>query len=532
MKPLFAFGLALVTWQAASAHFVWIGSTSKDGKVIVTSGFGEVGEYEAKYADRIKQAKYWAEDASGKKTPLTMTLDANQGEYRGEATGKPSVIFATCDYGLFQRGNGPAGHLMYTAKRIVDASPTFKDPKPRKELRVEILAEFTADKAKLRVIHHGKPAADAEIKFFGPNDKGGTLKTNAEGFAEWKLEAPGEYSCYVGRNVEKSGELDGKKFQTERDYATLTFKHGASAKAISQALPSLPEGFSSFGAAITDGFVYVYGGHKGVTHTYSTETVHGKFRRLNLATPSTGWEELPEGPIAQGVALVAHRGVLYRIGGMQPRNKVGEKADNISLASCAAFDPKTNKWTAIAPLPEPRSSFDAVVVADKIFLFGGWTMQGSGQSSTWSENGLVLDLADKSAKWQPLPQPFQRRALNIAEANGRIYLVGGLTPDGETDPATEVFDIASKIWSKAAAIPGGQRNAFSPAVCAMGGRIYASPADGVVYRLDSEGWTKVGSVQHKRIVHRIVPTADKRLVVLGGAARGTNVAETEVVELK
>jgi hypothetical protein len=159
-------------------------------------------------------------------------------------------------------------------------------------------------------------------------------------------------------------------------------------------------------------------------------------------------------------------------------------------------------------------------------------MHGAGQSSTWSENGLVLDLADKSAKWQPLPQPFQRRALNIAEANGRIYLVGGLTPDGETDPATEVFDIATKTWSKATAIPGGPRNAFSPAVCALNGRIFASPADGVVYRLDSEGWTKVGNVHHKRIVHRIVPTLDNRIVVLGGAGRGVNVAETEVVELK
>src|SRR5688572_2756600 len=118
MKPLLALGLSLLTLHSASAHFVWMGSTTKDGKVIVTSGFGEVGEYEAKYADRIKQAKYWVEDASGKTTPLSMTLDANQGEYRGEATGKASVIFATCDYGLFQRGNGQAGHLMYTAKRI------------------------------------------------------------------------------------------------------------------------------------------------------------------------------------------------------------------------------------------------------------------------------------------------------------------------------------------------------------------------------------------------------------------------------
>src|SRR5689334_10281762 len=73
--------------------------------------------------------------------------------------------------------------------------------------------------------------------------------------------------------------------------------------------PPLPESFSSFGAAICDGFVYVYGGHVAKTHTYSTAAVTGKFRRLNLADPKA-WQELPPGPGLQGLALVSHAGKL------------------------------------------------------------------------------------------------------------------------------------------------------------------------------------------------------------------------------
>src|SRR4051794_15124852 len=79
----------------------------------------------------------------------------------------------------------------------------------------------------------------------------------------------------------------------------------------------LPHKVSSLGACVSDGYVYVYGGHTGLTHSYSTETTTGKFYRAKLGGGK--WEELTEGPAAQGLALVAHKGKVYRIGGMQPR---------------------------------------------------------------------------------------------------------------------------------------------------------------------------------------------------------------------
>lgn len=77
--------------------------------------------------------------------------------------------------------------------------------------------------------------------------------------------------------------------------AIITLTASVSAKDVTNP-PSLPQAFSSFGGCVCDGYVYVYGGHTGKTHTYSTESVTGKFRRFNLADPAKGWEELPVGP--------------------------------------------------------------------------------------------------------------------------------------------------------------------------------------------------------------------------------------------
>src|SRR5262245_329799 len=108
--------------------------------------------------------------------------------------------------------------------------------------------------------------------------------------------------------------------------------------------PDLPTAVSSFGAAVVGDHVYVYGGHAGKAHSYSTETTCGEFRRLNLKEP-TKWEELAAGPKLQGLALVAHNGRVIRVGGMQPQNSKTEKTDIRSQTSVASYDPATGKWT-------------------------------------------------------------------------------------------------------------------------------------------------------------------------------------------
>lgn len=294
--------------------------------------------------------------------------------------------------------------------------------------------------------------------------------------------------------------------------------------------PPLPQGVSSLGAAVADGKLYVYGGHCGKTHQYSTEAVVGTFRRLDLSG-GTKWEELPGGPHCQGLALVAHGGKLYRIGGMQPRNAPGKPSDNHSLASVARFDPATTKWEALPDLPEGRSSHDAVVLGDTIYVVGGWKMAGKGGESRWHTTALALDLTKKPLKWESFPQPFKRRALTASVHGGKIYVFGGLADGAKLGPRVDVYDPATRTWSKGPDLPGGPRNGFTPASCSTGGRLYLSPADGTLYRLDARGtaWEKAGRLEQPRVVHRLVAVANDRLLAVGGASKGGNIARTETL---
>lgn len=302
------------------------------------------------------------------------------------------------------------------------------------------------------------------------------------------------------------------------------------AQATDQKLPPLPVAVSSFGAAVADGYAYLYGGHSAKTHTYSTESVSSKFIRLKLDAPNA-WEELPGGPGLQGLAVVEHKGLIYRIGGMQPRNKPGDKSDNHSVDWVARFDPATKKWEDLPALPEGRSSHDAVFVGDTLYVVGGWKMNGTGQKQTWHETALALDLSKKPLKWETLSQPFQRRALTAASFQGKLYAIAGLTTDNEMEKAGDIYDPATKKWTRLSALPGIMMNGFTPAACVSDGRLFVNPADGKLYRLSTKGdaWEDVGTVQQARYVHRTLPIGGSRILVLGGASKQGNVSMVESI---
>lgn len=295
----------------------------------------------------------------------------------------------------------------------------------------------------------------------------------------------------------------------------------------------LPKAVSSFGAAVADGFVYVYGGHCGKTHAYSTDDMLGTFHRLNLADPAK-WEELPGGPAAQGLALVAHGGKVYRLGGMQARNKPGEPADTNSLASAARFDPKMKTWENLPDLPEPRSSHDAAVVGDRIFVAGGWQMTGKDGTPKWLDTMAVLDLSKSPLTWESVPQPFKRRALAAVGFDGRLFVVAGMGPDG-AETVVNVFDPVKKAWTVGPTLSGGSTAGFNPAACVCEGKLYVSPADGRLLRLSAKGdaWEEVGQLKQPRVVHRLVPIGPGKMLALGGASKTGNVAlSEEVVPMK
>lgn len=282
-------------------------------------------------------------------------------------------------------------------------------------------------------------------------------------------------------------------------------------------LAPMPEAVTSFGAVTTDGWLYVFGGHKGERHDYSADKVSGAFHRLKLSE-GRSWETLPSAAPSQGLPLVAHHGVVYRTGGMAARNPAGAKQDLFSTAHFERFDPRRGSWQPLTPLPAPRSSHDAVVIGDKLYIAGGWSLAGGTNKPVWPATALVFDLKNPTAGWTEFAQPFQRRALALAASGSRLYCIGGMNSDNQTTLAVDIYDTKTGQWSKGPELPPGKHKGFSCSAITQNGRVYANMFQGDLLRLalDGSAWEVVGRVQHPRLSHRIVAAGTTQLIALGG----------------
>lgn len=536
---------------AARAHFVFVvpdpGGTR--AKVILSETLSADADVDVKLA---AGTRLFARPAGGgPATPVRLDpAAAKDGAYHVDLPGGgPRVVYGDAIMGVRQRGDAKPHLLAYHTKAVVGGDPF--DPKAvvgPADAAVELVPVGAPGRVALRFLAGGKPVAGGEVTVILPDGSQKKVPTDQDGRTP-AFAAAGRYGAWARHFEPGTGDHNGKRYEEVRRYAMLVAdvggggaapkadagdapKAAAPAAAAAERFATLPQAASSFGAAGVGDWLYVYGGHVAKVHTYSTEAVTGRFHRLNMADGKT-WEELPGGPALQGMNLVAHGGKVYRVGGMQPRNKPGDKADNFSVADCARFDPAANAWEPLPPLPEPRSSHDVVAVGDTLVVVGGWDMRGRAGGNHWTNTILTLDLTADRLAWKAAEQPFARRALIAAAHGGRVYVLGGLDEDAAVVRRVDVYDPATGAWSEGPEIPAAagalKHMGFAPAACSAGGRLYLSVADGALLRLDAAGraWEKVGQAT-PRIVHRLVSHGPK-LLVIGGAAKGDNLDSIEAV---
>ena len=285
-----------------------------------------------------------------------------------------------------------------------------------------------------------------------------------------------------------------------------------------QSFPDLPKGLTSFGAAVWEDDLFLYGGHFGHAHEYYREGQSDQFLRLSLSEPRD-WELLPAGPRLQGLAMVAQAGKLYRVGGFAARNEKGADQDLWSEADVAGFDLASKTWEPLPSLPSPRSSHDAVVLENRIYVAGGWALEG-GKNSRFHQTALVLDLAAEPLAWEELPvPPFQRRALALGTLGGKVYVIGGMQEAGEPTTAVAVFDPQTNRWSEGPPLIGSPMAGFGPAACRQAGKLFVSTYEGSLQALEegSSGWQTIEQIEPARFFHRMLPLGSRQLLMIGGA---------------
>ncbi len=136
---------------------------------------------------------------------------------------------------------------------------------------------------------------------------------------------------------------------------------------------SMPTPRNSHAAAVIDGEVFVVGGRRNVM------TSGGRLEIENLDVleaynPKTDtWRRLAPMPEAQGgLAAAAMNGKLYVFGGEQfsPDTKV--------FSSCWTYNPKSNTWQSLPDMRTPRHGLAAAAIGKKIFVVGGAIRAGFG----------------------------------------------------------------------------------------------------------------------------------------------------------
>lgn len=529
---LSAVALMCVT-SVAQAHFIWLEPVrNDDGTTTLQVYFGEEAyPDDASYLGRIKDMTL--QRVSGEDAPepvkLELTeeaLSAGVADFRGR-----SLFIASHDLGVFDRGDSVFRLKYYAKTGPAITSRTWQRTETADDLRLDVVPSYEDGQVTVTVTFDGQPVEGAEVKAAGPGLDDFEGATGKDGQASFQMADAGLYSLRARHIEDAAGELDGKKYPQTRHYSTVAVSVPEPLeKIVSKQIATMDPPVTSFGGAIAEGQLYVYGGHLGGSHAYSYPEQGHTLSRLDLQTGQ--WEALADGPHLQGLALVAHDGKLYRLGGFTAKNDEGEEHDLWSQTSAAVFDPATKSWTDLPPLPEPRSSFDAAVLGDAIYVLGGWSMQGDDER-VWHETAWKLDLAGASPQWQPLPSPpFQRRALAVAAHDGKLYAIGGMQEEGGPTRRVDVFDTQSGQWSRGPDLLGDDgMTGFGASAFATGGKLYVTTIKGTLQRLSDDGsaWEMIGETPTARFFHRMLPLDEAHLLVVGGANMG--IGKFEEVEV-
>ena len=527
-----------------NAHFLWlVRHVDKDAGAQLHLYFGELAEPDdPDLLDRVADAAVWQIDANGETKRLNLEKGSESMQAKLGDAPKNSMFVLQRDLGVIERG-GESFLLRYYAKTGPElGNDAWEKIDCGKQLALDLIPAKVGDNIQITAKWHGEPVRGAQVKVVGPGMKDVESITDEHGQVTFAAAKAGVHSIRARHVEAKAGERNGSAYTSTRHYSTLALSVPSADEANdvslnnkpARKLPAIPEMVTSFGAAIAEGSLYVYGGHTGRAHSYSNESQAKTLRRLDLKHPKA-WESLGEGPGLQGLALVAHGNKLYRLGGFVAKNKEDDENDLWSQADVACYDVMAKQWQDLSPLPEPRSSFDAAVLNDKIYVIGGWQLAGE-EDSVWHKSTYVLNLAASAPQWESLPEtPFQRRALSVAAHQGKIYAIGGMQMEGGPTTRVDIYDPANGKWSTGPSLQGEPMDGFGSSAFVTGGRLYASTYSGKLQRLSEDGqsWEIVKELERARFFHRMLPLSDTQLISVGGASMQTGkFEEVDVIDVR
>jgi N-acetylneuraminic acid mutarotase len=194
--------------------------------------------------------------------------------------------------------------------------------------------------------------------------------------------------------------------------------------------------------------------------------------------PTSPWKKGAPFPEAdEELYGVAARGKLYVMGGWGQGKAAGVNYE---------YDPTSDRWTKKSPMPRPAHHAAMAAVDGKIYVFGGFVAPANTAvpvGAAWEPVADAWEFDPGTDAWKPLaPLPGKRGSAIAAEVGGKIYVIGGATTmEGSKDPfftafgparvlaTNDVYDPATNKWESRKGMTVPRNHAFSGVV---NGKIY------------------------------------------------------------
>jgi N-acetylneuraminic acid mutarotase len=196
------------------------------------------------------------------------------------------------------------------------------------------------------------------------------------------------------------------------------------------------------------------------------------------------WKELAPMPTRRGAAAAGvANGKIYVTGGANSLSGVTEngihpaRPHNV-VQIVEEYDPAANTWKTVRPLLLARNHHVAVGVGDKIYVIGGRV--GSAFISGTSNNVDLVEMYDPAANlWMPRTRmPTARSAIGAGVYNNQILVAGGEGQDQRLLAAFKAVEAYDPVLNRWQILPSMPHPRHGLAVGAIGNRLYTVSGDG------------------------------------------------------
>jgi len=214
---------------------------------------------------------------------------------------------------------------------------------------------------------------------------------------------------------------------------------------------------------------------------------------------------LPGGP-RQETGVAALDGKVYVVGGLTSATS--------TVATVEAYDPATNTWSSVAPLPNALHHANTAAVNGKLYVVGALA------DLTFRAIGNVYAY-DPQMGWSaktPLPVGQERGASAVAVVGSKIYVAGGNRGASVVD--FSAYDTEADAHVSLPPLPAPRDHlvgsAIGTRVYAIGGRAGGSLYGSVdAFDTMTGSWATVADVRTRRAGSAAAAFGD-RIVVAGG----------------